>query len=88
MHDVTPSYLLLEPQPGREGDVLDALSRLSEVAAIQELFGSQKVAARLEVEDDLEQTASELEGLESVRWACLYGGEGTDEARMPLKASG
>lgn len=81
---MTSSYLLLEPLPGRSGDVLEALSAMPQVQATQELFG-EKVAARLEVDDDLDDAASAVEGLESVAWACLYGDE---EPRRRLHASG
>lgn len=83
---MTSSYLLLESQPGCSRDVLDALAALPAVQATEELYG-EKVVARLEVGDDLEEAADELESLEAVNWACLYGGEG-DEPRRQLHASG
>lgn len=84
---MTPSYLLLEPQPGRSRDVLDALASLPQVAETERLFG-EKVAARLEFEDGLDEAVDELETLEAVAWACLYGGDDAEEPRRRLHASG
>lgn len=82
---MTSSYLLLESQPECSRDVLDALADMSRVQATEELYG-RKVVARLEVEDDLDEAATELEALDAVAWACLYGGD--EEPRRRLHASG
>lgn len=81
---MTSSYLLLESQPGCSRDVLDALAAMPQIQATEELYG-QKVVARLEV-DDLDQAVTELEALDAVAWACLYGGD--EEPRRRLHASG
>lgn len=84
---MTSSYLLLEPQPGRSRDVIDALAALPDVAETERLYG-EKVAARLEFDDGLEKVVDKLEALEAVAWACLYGGEDAEEPRRRLHASG
>lgn len=86
MHEVTPSYLLLEPQPGELQEVLEELSGMPGVEATQELFGSQKIAARLEVDGDLDEAADEIESLDTV-WACLYSSQ-EEDTRRPLHATG
>lgn len=67
--------------------MLDALTAMPGVAETERLFG-EKVAARLEFDDGLEEAAAELETLESVAWACLYGGDDAEEPRRRLLASG